>query len=147
MRKRALRRGTVRLQLVPVLCGSAFKNKGVQPLLDAVVDFLPSPADILPVKGINPKGEVVERPATDEAPLAALAFKLLSDPYVGHLTFLRIYSGQLASGTSVLNAAKGVKERIGRLLKMHANKREEIAPAYAGDIVALVGLKNTPTGA
>jgi elongation factor G len=141
-----LRRGTVKLQLVPVLCGSAFKNKGVQPLLDAVVDFLPSPADIPPVKGVNPKGEVVERPAADEAPLAALAFKLLSDPYVGHLTFLRIYSGRLTSGTSVLNATKGVKERIGRLLKMHANKREEIDAAYAGDIVAAVGLRHTTTG-
>lgn len=144
--KAALRRGTVKLQLVPVLCGSAFKNKGVQPLLDAVIDYLPSPLDIPPVKGVNAKGEIVERPAADEAPLAALAFKLLSDPYVGHLTFLRIYSGQLTSGSSVLNATKGVKERIGRLLKMHANKREEIDAAYAGDIVAAVGLRHTTTG-
>ncbi len=142
----ALRRGTVSLALVPVLCGSAFKNKGVQPLLDAVVDFLPSPLDIPPVKGLDPKGRVVERPAADDAPLAALAFKLLSDPFVGHLTFLRVYSGVLHSGSSVLNSSKGVKERIGRLLKMHANKREEIDAAYAGDIVAAVGLKNTTTG-
>jgi elongation factor G len=144
--KAALRRGTVGLEIVPVLCGSAFKNKGVQPLLDAVVDYLPSPLDVPPVQGVDAKGEVVERPPQDEAPLAALAFKLLSDPYVGHLTFLRIYSGVLASGSSVLNASKGVKERIGRLLKMHANKREEISEAYAGDIVAAVGLKNTTTG-
>jgi elongation factor G len=146
MIKRALRQGTVNLQIVPVLCGSAFKNKGVQPLLDAVVEYLPSPLDIPPVKGLDSKGELVERPAADEAPLAALAFKLLTDPYVGQLTFLRIYSGVLKSGSAVLNATKGVKERIGRLLKMHANKREETDAAYAGDIVAAVGLKNTATG-
>ncbi len=146
MIKRALRQGTVRLQIVPVLCGSAFKNKGVQPLLDAVVDYLPSPVDIPPVKGLDPKGELVERPASDEAPLAALAFKLLTDPFVGQLTFLRIYSGVLKSGSAALNATKGIKERIGRLLKMHANKREETDAAYAGDIVAAVGLKNTATG-
>ncbi len=144
--KAALRRGTIALAVVPVLCGSAFKNKGIQPLLDAVVDYLPSPVDIPPVRGLDPKGNVVERAATDKEPLAALAFKLLSDPYVGHLTFLRIYSGVLASGTSVLNATKGAKERIGRLLKMHANKREEISEAYAGDIVAAVGLRHTTTG-
>jgi elongation factor G len=144
--KAALRRGTIGLEIVPVLCGSAFKNKGVQPLLDAVVGYLPSPLDVPPVQGVDPKSEVVERPCADAAPLAALAFKLLSDPYIGHLTFLRIYSGVLTSGASVLNATKGVKERIGRLLKMHANKREEINEAYAGDIVALVGLKNTTTG-
>jgi elongation factor G len=146
MMRQALRRGTISLALVPVLCGSAFKNKGIQPLLDAVVEYLPAPLDIPPVNGLNPKGEVVERPAADEAPLAALAFKLISDPYVGHLTFLRIYSGVLPSGGAVLNSTKGVKERIGRLLKMHANKREEIEAAYAGDIVAAVGLKNTTTG-
>ncbi|MFH1597034.1 MAG: elongation factor G [Pseudomonadota bacterium] len=144
--KAALRRGTIAMAVVPVLCGSAFKNKGIQPLLDAVVDYLPSPVDIPPVRGLDPKGNVVERAATDKEPLAALAFKLLSDPYVGHLTFLRIYSGVLASGTSVLNATKGAKERIGRLLKMHANKREEISEAYAGDIVAAVGLRHTTTG-
>jgi elongation factor G len=146
MMKRALRRGTISLALVPVLCGSAFKNKGIQPLLDAVVEYLPSPLDIPPVHGLNPKGEVVERPSADEAPLAALAFKLVTDPYVGHLTFIRVYSGVLSSGSAVLNATKGVKERLGRLLKMHANKREEIAAAYAGDIVAAVGLKSTTTG-
>ncbi len=142
----ALRQGTIDLKLVPVLLGSAFKNKGVQPLLDAVVDYLPSPVDIPPVKGLTPKGEVVERPAEDGAPLAALAFKLWFDPYVGHLTFLRIYSGVLNSGSSVWNATKGTKERIGRLLKMHANKREEIDAAYAGDIAAAVGLRQTTTG-
>jgi elongation factor G len=146
MIRQALRRGTVRLQLVPTLCGSAFKNKGVQPLLDAVVAYLPSPEDKPPVKGVDPKGEIAERPASIDAPLAALAFKLLSDPYVGHLTFLRLYSGVLKSGSAVLNATKGSKERIGRLLKMHANKREEIAEAFAGDIVAAVGLRHTTTG-
>jgi elongation factor G len=144
--KTALRRGTIGLEIVPVLCGSAFKNKGVQALLDAVVAYLPSPLDVPPVQGQDAKGNVVERPCSDAAPLSALAFKLLSDPYIGHLTFLRIYSGVLTSGSSVLNATKGIKERIGRLLKMHANKREEINEAYAGDIVALVGLKNTTTG-
>jgi elongation factor G len=144
--KQALRRGTIGLDIVPVLCGSAFKNKGVQPLLDAVVDYLPSPLDVPPVKGVDLKGNVVERPPSDEAPLAVLAFKLLSDPYIGHLTFLRIYSGVLTSGSTVLNATKGGRERIGRLLKMHANKREEISEAYAGDIVAAVGLKSTTTG-
>ena len=146
MMAKALRRGTISLALVPVLCGSAFKNKGIQPLLDAVVEYLPSPLDIPPVNAVNPKGEVVERPSADDAPLAALAFKLVSDPYVGHLTFIRVYSGVLPSGSAVLNSSKGIKERIGRLLKMHANKREEIEAAYAGDIVAAVGLKNTTTG-
>ena len=144
--KRALRRGTVESQVVPVLCGSAFKNKGIQPLLDAVVDYLPSPLDKPPIQGINAKGEIEARPVSDDAPLAALAFKLLTDPYVGHLTFLRVYSGVLTSGSSVLNATKGVKERIGRLLKMHANKREEIDAAYAGEIIAAVGLRHTTTG-
>ena len=143
---RALRQGTVNLQIVPTLCGTAFKNKGVQPLLDAVVAYLPSPEEKPPVKGLGPKGEIVERAASDDEPLAVLAFKLLTDPYVGHLTFLRVYSGVLKTGGSVLNAAKGTKERIGRLLKMHANKREEIDEAYAGDIVAAVGLRHTTTG-
>jgi elongation factor G len=146
MIKAALRRGTVGLEIVPVLCGSAFKNKGVQALLDAVVDYLPSPLDVPPVQGEDAKGNVVERPPSDDAPLAALAFKLLSDPFIGHLTFLRVYSGVLVTGSSVLNATKGVRERVGRLLKMHANKREEISEAYAGDIVAAVGMKNTTTG-
>jgi elongation factor G len=144
--KTALRRGTISLEIVPVLCGSAFKNKGVQALLDAVVAYLPSPLDVPPVQGLDAKGNVVERPCSDDAPLSALAFKLLSDPFIGHLTFLRVYSGVMTAGSSVLNATKGVKERIGRILKMHANKREEIDAAYAGDIVALVGLKNTTTG-
>ena len=143
---RALRQGTVSLQLVPTLCGSAFKNKGVQPLLDAVVAYLPSPEEKPPVKGVDAKGDIAERAASDDEPLAVLAFKLLTDPYVGHLTFLRIYSGVLKSGGTVLNASKGTKERIGRLLKMHANKREEIAEAFAGDIVAAVGLRHTTTG-
>ena len=142
----ALRQGTIQGKVVPVLCGSAFKNKGIQALLDAVVDYLPSPEDVPPVQGVGPDGDIIERAPEDAAPLAALAFKLFSDPYVGHLTFLRIYSGVLESGTSVLNASKGVKERIGRLLKMHANQREEIKAAYAGDIVAAVGLRHTTTG-
>lgn len=146
MIKAALRRGTINLEIVPVLCGSAFKNKGVQALLDAVVDYLPSPLDVPPVQGEDAKGNVVERPPSDDAPLAALAFKLLSDPFIGHLTFLRVYSGVLVTGSTVLNATKGNKERVGRLLKMHANKREEINEAYAGDIVAAVGMKNTTTG-
>jgi elongation factor G len=144
--KASLRRGTLALKCVPVLLGSAFKNKGVQPLLDAVVDFLPSPTDIKPVAGIGPQGEIEERPASDGAPLAALAFKLMSDPYVGHLTFLRVYSGTLRSGDQVFNSCRESREKIGRLLKMHANKREEIKEAGAGDIVAAVGLRNSSTG-
>lgn len=144
--KAAVRQATINLKCVPVLMGSAFKNKGVQPLLDAVVDYLPSPLDIPPVTGLNPKGETLERPASDAGPFAALAFKLMTDPYVGHLTFLRIYSGSLASGTQVYNANKDSREKIGRLLKMHANKREEIKEAGAGDIVAAVGLRNSTTG-
>ena len=134
---------------VPVICGSAFKNKGVQPLLDAVVDYLPSPLDIPAISGLDPrKAEetLVERPAEDKAPFAALAFKIMTDPFVGQLTFIRVYSGVMASGSSVHNATKGKSERVGRLLKMHANKREEIKEVYAGDIVALVGLKDTRTG-
>ncbi|MDL1957436.1 MAG: elongation factor G [Candidatus Desulfofervidus auxilii] len=144
--QRVLRCNTIGLKIIPVLCGSAFKNKGIQPLLDAIVDYLPSPIDIPPIKGKNLKGEEEERIASDNAPLSALAFKLMTDPYVGHLTFLRIYSGHLKTGDTVFNATKGVKEKIGRLLKMHANKREEISEAYAGDIVAAVGLKHTTTG-
>lgn len=142
-----IRSATTNLVIVPVLCGSAFKNKGVQPLLDAVVDYLPSPVDIPAMQGLNPdNGEVVICPCDDSKPLAALAFKLFSDPYVGHLTFLRIYSGFVESGMTIVNAATGKKERIGRLLKMHANKREEIKWAGAGDIVAAVGLKYPATG-
>ena len=136
---------------VPVICGSAFKNKGVQPLLDAVVDYLPSPLEIPPVSGIDPRAKgdepvLIERKADDRAPFAALAFKIMTDPFVGQLTFFRVYSGTLATGTSVLNATKGKTERIGRLLKMHANKREEIKEVFAGDIAAAVGLKFVTTG-
>src|SRR5581483_11730097 len=134
---------------VPVLCGSAFKNKGVQPLLDAVVDFLPSPADLPPIVGIDPtraEETPVERPASDDAPFAALAFKIMTDPFVGQLTFIRVYSGVLSAGSSVYNATKQRTERIGRLLKMHANKREEIKEVYAGDIAAAVGLRSVSTG-
>ncbi len=144
--RQVLRQGTIDLKIVPVMCGSAFKNKGVQPLLDAVVDYLPAPNDIPPIEGINDKGEIEARPADDKGPLTALAFKLLSDPYVGNLTFIRIYSGTLQSGSSVYNSSKGTKEKIGRLLKMHANKREEIKEASAGDIIAAVGLRQTGTG-
>lgn len=134
---------------VVVICGSAFKNKGVQPLLDAVVDYLPSPIDVPPIMGIDPKAKeesLIERPSSDDAPFAALAFKIMTDPFVGQLTFIRVYSGVLTSGSSVYNATKGRSERVGRLLKMHANKREEIKEVYAGDIAAAVGLKQVSTG-
>ncbi len=145
--RKAIREATVTFKAVPVLCGAAFKNKGVQPLLDAIVDFLPSPLDIPPVKGINPNtGEVEERVTDPDAPLSALAFKIMTDPYVGTLTFLRIYSGRLQSGMSVYNSTKRKKERIGRLVRMHANQREEITGAAAGDIVAAIGLRVTTTG-
>ena len=142
-----IRKATIALTICPVLCGSAFKNKGVQPLLDSTIAFLPSPVDISSIKGTSAdtQEEVACHPSDDE-PLSALAFKLASDPFVGHLTFLRIYSGHIQSGMTVVNAVSGKKERIGRLLKMHANKREEIKEAYAGDIVAAVGLKYTATG-
>ncbi|TMA64299.1 MAG: elongation factor G [Deltaproteobacteria bacterium] len=142
-----LRAGTVEMKLVPVFCGSAFKNKGVQLLLDAVVAYLPSPLDVPPVRGVNPNsGHEEERFARDDEPFTALAFKIMSDPYVGTLTFLRVYSGVMTSGSYVYNSVKGKKERIGRLLKMHANKREEIKEVYAGDIAAAVGLRDTTTG-
>jgi len=145
--KNGVRKATNSLTICPVLCGTAFRNKGVQPLLDAVVDYLPSPLDIEVMTGINPdNGEEIPCPCEDDKPLAALGFKLATDPFVGHLTFLRIYSGVIRSGDTVMNGASGKKERIGRLLKMHANKREEIKEAYAGDIVAAVGLKNVATG-
>jgi len=145
--KKALREGTIGLKFFPMLCGSAFKNKGVQPLLDAVVDYLPSPLDIPPVKGINPKtGEEEERPASYDAPFSALAFKILSDPYVGQLTFIRVYSGLMESGSYVYNATRDKKERLARILRMHANKREEIPVLGAGDIAAAVGLRETYTG-
>ncbi|HYX69198.1 MAG TPA: elongation factor G [Terriglobales bacterium] len=146
--KASLRKSTIALKLFPVLCGSAFKNKGVQPLLDAVVDFLPSPADIPPVKGHDPDHpeKPLERKADDKEPFSALAFKIMSDPFVGQLTFIRIYSGQLKTGDAVYNIRRQRSERIGRLLKMHANKRQEISEIYAGDICACVGLKNITTG-
>jgi elongation factor G len=142
-----LRKGTIALKVVPVLCGSAFKNKGVQPLLDAVVDFLPAPTDIPPIVGTSLDGTTtVERPAKDDAPFAALIFKIMTDAYVGQLAFFRVYSGYLESGSSILNAGRDRSYRIGRLLKMHANKREDIKAVYAGDIAAAVGLKNVQTG-
>jgi elongation factor G len=142
----AIRKATISLERMPVLCGAAFKNKGVQPLLDAVIRYLPSPADVPPVGGIDLKGKKALRPADDSAPFSALAFKLMTDPYVGHLSFLRIYSGHLSSGATIFNATKGTREKIGRLLKMHANEREETSEVYAGDIVAAIGLRNTTTG-
>jgi elongation factor G len=145
--KRALRKGTVSLQCTPCLCGAAFKNKGVQPLLDAIVDYLPSPFDIPPVKGIEPGTlKVVERRAADSEPFSALVFKIMTDPHVGQLAFLRVYSGSLASGKTVHNSTRRRDERIGRLLKMHSNKREDITEVYSGDIAAAVGLRDVSTG-
>jgi elongation factor G len=145
--KASLRKSVIALKVFPVICGTAFKNKGVQPLLDAVVDFLPSPLDIPPVEGLNPETEKPEiRKAEDKEPFSALAFKIMTDPFVGQLTFIRVYSGQLKTGDSVYNTAKQKTERIGRLLKMHANKREEISEILAGDICACVGLRNVTTG-
>jgi len=145
--RRAIRRAGLELKLVPVLCGAAFRNKGVQPLLDAVIDYLPSPLDIPPVQGKNPVSQKdEERRPSDEAPFSALAFKIMTDPFVGTLTFFRVYSGALFSGSSVYNSTRGKRERIGRLLKMHANKREEIREVYAGDIAAAVGLRTAMTG-
>jgi elongation factor G len=144
--KKLIRKGTLAQAFVPVTCGSAFKNKGVQPLLDAVVDFMPSPIDIPPIAGVNPDtDEEDSRPSDDNAPFAALAFKIMNDPFVGSLTFTRIYSGKLEKGT-VLNSVKDKKEKIGRMLLMHANSREDITEAYAGDIVAIAGMKDTTTG-
>ncbi|KGG79789.1 elongation factor G [Caloranaerobacter azorensis H53214] len=143
----AIRKATINVDIVPVLCGSAYKNKGVQMLLDAVVDYLPSPVDLPAVKGMKPNSdEEIERKASDDEPFSALAFKIMADPYVGKLAFFRVYSGVLRSGSYVLNSTKGKKERIGRILQMHANKREEISEVYAGDIAAAVGLKSTITG-
>jgi elongation factor G len=145
--RRAIRDAALALKIVPVLCGSAFRNKGVQPLLDAVVEYLPSPLDIPPVKGTHPDTQAADqRPARDDAPFSALAFKIMTDPFVGTLSFFRVYSGSLTSGASVYNSTKTKRERIGRLLKMHANKREEIKEVYAGDIAAAVGLKTATTG-
>jgi len=143
----AVRLGAIELRFTPVLCGSAFRNKGVRPLLDAVVDYLPSPSDVSPVQGVAPGSAApVERHASDDEPLAALVFKIMSDPFVGHLAFLRVYSGRLSGGEQVWNATRGARERVGRLLKMHANKREEIDEVGSGDIVAVVGLRGVATG-
>jgi elongation factor G len=145
--KKLIRKGTLNFSFVPVLCGSAFKNKGVQPLLDAVVDYLPSPLDIPPVEGVNPNNEQPDtRAPSDDAPFSALAFKIMNDPFVGTLTFARIYSGKLETASQVTNSVKDKKEKVGRMLLMHANDREDIQVAYAGDIVALAGLKDTTTG-
>ena len=145
--KRLIRQGTCNVDFHPVLCGSAFKNKGVQPMLDAVVDYLPSPVDVPAIKGVLPDSdEEVERASSDDEPLSMLAFKVMNDSFVGSLTFCRIYSGKLDAGTQLLNTVKGKKERAGRMLQMHSNSREEIKSAYAGDIIAVVGLKDTTTG-
>jgi len=146
MLKKLIRKAVITGAFYPVLCGSAFKNKGVQPLLDAVVDYLPSPLDVPAIKGIDEKGNELERHPDDKEPMSLLAFKIMDDPYVGTITFCRIYSGTLTSGTGVINSTKERKERIGRMLLMHANNREDIKEAYAGDIVALAGLKDTRTG-
>ncbi|MDH7640835.1 elongation factor G [Sphingomonas oryzagri] len=144
--KKLIRKGTLNMAFVPVVCGSAFKNKGVQPLLDAVVDYLPSPLDVPAIKGILPDGSEADRPSDDAAPFSALAFKIMNDPFVGTLTFARIYSGKLEAASQVLNSVKEKKEKVGRMLLMHANSREDIQEAFAGDIVALAGLKDTTTG-
>ncbi|SDF74486.1 elongation factor G [Sporomusa acidovorans] len=145
--KAAIRTATIACKMTPVLCGSSYKNKGVQPLLDAVVDYMPAPTDIPAIKGVHPEtGEEDERKADDSLPFSALAFKIMADPYVGKLAFFRVYSGQLASGSYVYNSTKGKRERIGRILQMHANHREEIETVYTGDIAAAVGLKDTTTG-
>jgi elongation factor G len=143
---RGIRKGTLGLKFFPVICGTAFKNKGVQQILDAVVDFLPSPLDVPDVKGIDVKGQEVTRKTSDSEPFSALAFKIMNDPFVGNLTFFRVYSGKLEAGSYVQNATKDKKERIGRILQMHANKREEIKEVFAGDIAAAVGLRATTTG-
>ena len=143
----AIRRGTIHNQMVPVVCGTSYRNKGVQKLLDAIVDYMPAPTDVPAIRGINPKTEEEEeRPSDDKAPFSALAFKIMTDPYVGRLSFFRVYSGTVKTGSSVLNSTKGKKERLGRILQMHANHREDIEQVYSGDIVAAVGLKNTTTG-
>ena len=144
--KAALRKATIANQLVPVVCGTSYKNKGVQKLLDAIVDFMPSPIDVPAIRGVNEDGEEVERPSDDNAPFSALAFKIMTDPYVGKLCFFRVYSGTIPVGTTVYNSSKKQRERMGRILQMHANDRKDIDVCYAGDIAAVVGLKNTSTG-
>jgi elongation factor G len=144
--REAVRKAALEIQMTPVFCGSAFKNKGVQPLLDGVIDYLPSPLDVLPIHGLTPDGEEVTREADENGPLAALAFKIQSDPHVGRLTYMRVYSGTLRAGSYVMNTTKGVRERVGRLLQMHANTREQRQEVYAGELVAAIGLSNTATG-
>ena len=145
--KKVIRKATIDCEMTPVTCGTSYKNRGVQPLLDAIVDYMPAPTDIPPIQGTNPETEKTdERPSSDEEPFAALAFKIMTDPYVGKLAFFRVYSGTLTSGSYVYNATKGKKERIGRILQMHANNRKEIDIVYSGDIAAAVGLKDTTTG-
>ena len=145
--KKVIRLGTLRNEFVPVVCGTSYKNKGVQKLLDAIVDYMPAPTDVPAIKGILPDSEEeAERPSNDEAPFSALAFKIMTDPYVGRLSFFRVYSGTLTTGTAVLNSTKGQRERVGRILQMHANHREDLDMVYSGDIAAAVGLKNTTTG-
>lgn len=142
----ALRKGVINVQIIPVICGSSYKNKGVQPMLDAVVAYMPAPTDVPAIKGVTEEGEETTRPSSDTEPFAALAFKIMTDPYVGKLAFFRVYSGSLGSGSYVLNSTKGKRERVGRILQMHANHREDISIVYAGDIAAAVGLKDTTTG-
>ena len=145
--KKALRTATIENKIVPVVCGTSYRNKGVQKLLDAIVDYMPAPTDVPHIKGINPEtDEEEERPSSDDAPFAALAFKIMTDPYVGKLCFFRVYSGSIAAGETALNTEKGQRERFGRILQMHANERKDIDKVYAGDIAAVVGTKNTTTG-
>jgi len=145
--RKAIRKATCAVEMIPVTCGTSYRNKGIQRLLDAIVDYMPSPLDIPPIKGINPKtDEEEERPSDDSAPFSALAFKIMTDPYVGRLSFVRVYSGTLTTGTAVLNSTKGQRERIGRILQMHANHREDIETMYSGDIAGVIGLKNSTTG-
>ena len=145
--RKAIRKATCAVEMIPVTCGTSYRNKGIQRLLDAIVDYMPSPLDIPAIKGVNPKtDEEEERPSDDSAPFSALAFKIMTDPYVGRLSFVRVYSGQLSTGTAVLNSTKGNRERIGRILQMHANHREDIETIYSGDIAGVIGLKNSTTG-
>ena len=145
--RKAIRQATCAVEMIPITCGTSYRNKGIQRLLDAIVDYMPSPLDIPPITGVNPKTEEEEeRPSDDNAPFSALAFKIMTDPYVGRLSFVRVYSGTLSTGTSVLNSTKGQKERIGRILQMHANHREDIETMYSGDIAGVIGLKNSTTG-
>ncbi len=144
--KAALRRAVCSGKIIPVLCGSAFKNKGVQPMLDAIIDYLPSPEDVKAIKGFTPSGEEASREPDENAPFSALAFKVMNDPFVGKLTFLRVYSGKLEAGSYVMNSVKGKRERISRLVQLQADQRTDVQEVFAGDIVAAVGLKDTTTG-